>query len=180
MENALGWSSFSGTNSATMVRMMPTAILLETDPMRSREGEDTVAISSPHDGPDRDGHGKTRRHTPGQKTNHGADETDQDDGLPTYPVRGLAPWHGCDALRDGEDGSREARPFCDILPVHAEALDHLGEVGEYRCQRQGLGEPGHGYMYSQLCNGRGYVPGCLQRRGMIWMTSQDEAEQWLT
>lgn len=134
-----------------------------------------VAISSAHNGSDRDGHGKTCRHAPGQKTDHGADETDQDDGLSTYPVRGLAPWHGCDALRDGEYGACETRPFCDILLVHAEALDHLWEVGEHRCQCQGLGEPGHSYMGSQLCHERG-VPGCMYRKG----TSRDEAEQRLT
>ena len=103
----------------------------------------TIAVAAPHDGTDGDGHGQARGHAPCEETGHGASKTPEDDGFAAEFVGCPPPGHGCEALRDGEDGSRKTSPSCDVDLGDAKAGYHLGEIGKDRGQGQRLSEPGN-------------------------------------
>lgn len=125
IENALGWSSFSGTISATIVRMIPTDGCQQTCYALVALETPTISVATTRKGSDGNCHWQACRHSPRNTAYHRTSQGNQNCWLSAKSIRRSTPNNCCHALWKGEDSWCNSSPLRDIFLVHPETFYHL-------------------------------------------------------
>lgn len=138
-EKAIGWSSFCGTISATMVRIIPT-IIVRYGRLEASKSRLTVASAGTLDTANDNSHGKAGSHTPCYKTHHVNTKACNEDRFSAPSVRNVSPRHTSGALREGKGGRNNSRPFTNIVLMNAKIFNHFRQIWKDGCISEGFGE----------------------------------------